>query len=849
MKLPSLQRIALFIMFDEMERDLVNIALAASQEDKNNVLTVDEKKKAHGRAKNLNYEDETLPVDSLIHYLDLGDKINIAMRLKKAMPDAHSKYLNGKVRALEAAIPIRNSVMHGRPLTVAEYSQGFALASDLARSPHYWPSLSRSLRQYNANPESIRTRSIEILETSELGETLNNLPIPDYDDTGFLPRQKLEAELRKKILSRHPVVTVLGDGGNGKTALTLQTLYGLIYDPGHDFDAIIWVSAKSSTLTPNEIKRIEGAITTSSGIFSKAAETFDNNVVNPLESVRNLLEKNKILLVIDNLETVLDQSIRDFVSDVPGESKILFTSRIPIGSDTTISVEGFSDKDAVTYLRRVIEAYAVESLRKFGDEKLQYFARRLGGKPLLLKWLALSVRAGADPNAIVSHPKDALKFCLENVFDSLDRTTADVLSVIAQLPRAVSLEVLRYVSNIDILVLERSISILLQYTIVQTRDSSSETVYELKPFARAYVSKIMNLKPDDVQGVLSRYRSLEGVVQDETGAANQNKYDMKVYTVRNTSEALCVRSLRMAIAHALNGRYENALGIIENAKIANPGYFELYRVEAFIQFTSGDHISANDSYGRAIDLAPDVPQLRLFYAGFLTRAYQEYEKAIAEIEEALKIDTQSPDLKIEMSRLKMFKLDFSGALDTIRSIVLPDGQLRKRDVKIVDIQFNIHKRHVEFLLSRGGIDSQIESAIQDWSEFHETVDPRLIDTKYVDKMKIFLSRINPPTGRYAEYDWTRLKAALEENISVLNLNQTSSLAFRDGEVGIKGKIKPQGLRTDFGFLVTRDGSEIFIHQSSCAPSCWEGIREGRECYFTTTMDESGRLKVANARLT
>lgn len=75
---------------------------------------------------------------------------------------------------------------------------------------------------------------------------LNNLPRVEYDDTGFVPRPKLEADLKKKILGRHPVVTVLGEGGNGKSALTLQTAYRLLNSDDHNFDAIIWVTAKAS---------------------------------------------------------------------------------------------------------------------------------------------------------------------------------------------------------------------------------------------------------------------------------------------------------------------------------------------------------------------------------------------------------------------------------------------------------------------------------------------------------------------------------------------------------------------------------------------------------------------------
>jgi LuxR family transcriptional regulator, glucitol operon activator len=91
----------------------------------------------------------------------------------------------------------------------------------------------------NKDFTSVVSRPITTIEHDGITAVLNNLPRVHYDDTGFMPRPRLEAELKKKILGRHPVVTVLGDGGNGKTALMLQIAYHLVYSQDHEFDAII----------------------------------------------------------------------------------------------------------------------------------------------------------------------------------------------------------------------------------------------------------------------------------------------------------------------------------------------------------------------------------------------------------------------------------------------------------------------------------------------------------------------------------------------------------------------------------------------------------------------------------
>src|SRR5262249_19256358 len=161
------------------------------------------------------------------------------------------------------------------------------------------------------DPDSISSKAITLLEDERPPTVLHNLPKVDYDDTGFVPRPDLEADLRKKILGRNPVTTVLGDGGNGKSALMLQTAYELVYNQDRNFDDIIWVSAKSSMLTVNEIQRIEKAIT-SIDLFESIAE-WEPGRGDPISRVKRLLAGNKILLIIDNLETVLDNVIRELV--------------------------------------------------------------------------------------------------------------------------------------------------------------------------------------------------------------------------------------------------------------------------------------------------------------------------------------------------------------------------------------------------------------------------------------------------------------------------------------------------------------------------------------------------------
>jgi hypothetical protein len=343
--LASYQKIALFILFDSLERDLVNAIRHFAGDDIN--LSPAEREKAQ---KNLKSRSETRldpddPFDQL-YSLDLAEKFQVLLRHKDKM-DANSKaYYTSLNGHLTSSISVRNAVMHGRPLTVNEYSVGFAFAQTLLSARSRWPELARTYFQYSKSPEILVSQSIQFLDEEFYETALSNLPSPDYDDTGFLPRPKLERELKQKLLGRHPVITVLGDGGNGKTALVLQTLYGFLDSQDHQFDAILWFSAKTSMLGPKGIEQIEGAVSNALQIVEQAAD-FQRGPGTPMERLRDLLTDNKILLAIDNLETVTGTELEDMAADVPGQSKILFTSRVPVGGDLPVNVGEFEPAEAI----------------------------------------------------------------------------------------------------------------------------------------------------------------------------------------------------------------------------------------------------------------------------------------------------------------------------------------------------------------------------------------------------------------------------------------------------------------------------------------------------------------------
>lgn len=152
----SYQRIALFVVFDSIERDLITNIRQLVPRSSGQLLTEDEAKRAQDRIRRRgrdNLYDMRDPFD-LLHGLDLGDKYDILMRSKAVLASGDAAYFSKLKTRFDRAAAVRADVMHGRPLTVGDYSFGFAFANELLKTPRYWLELSAHSRRSTRNPNT-----------------------------------------------------------------------------------------------------------------------------------------------------------------------------------------------------------------------------------------------------------------------------------------------------------------------------------------------------------------------------------------------------------------------------------------------------------------------------------------------------------------------------------------------------------------------------------------------------------------------------------------------------------------------------------------------------------------------
>jgi hypothetical protein len=162
-----------------------------------------------------------------------------------------------------------------------------------------------------------------------LGNCFSNLP-PRHPD--YVPRSAPEKLLAEILLNdRHPVVTVSGQGGIGKTSLALAVLHDI--SSASRFAIILWFSARDIDLLPQGAKPVQPQVLTLRDMADQFASLVPKagdgkNLDYFRESLRQH-EHGPVLFVFDNFETVRNpgEAFGELDNNIRPPNKILITTR------------------------------------------------------------------------------------------------------------------------------------------------------------------------------------------------------------------------------------------------------------------------------------------------------------------------------------------------------------------------------------------------------------------------------------------------------------------------------------------------------------------------------------------
>lgn len=415
----STQRLTCFALISAMEADMrIAMQVAAGDVPPESALPADRVAGAQDRrAKAKLRPARTL--SGVLDYLDFGHIYEALRAARTNLPPDTDNALDAIRQHVSKLIEIRNRVAHTRPMELDDTSILLDVAATiLGKDPTHWLELDSTVQHLKADPSYVLGLTISLPKDDPRGPE-HNLPIPDFDETGFLGRKKELLTIKRRILGAYPVVSILGDGGVGKTAIALKAAYDILTDPSCPFEAIVWVTAKSTILTPHEIQRVSGAIESSLGLFAAATRELGSEPDDPVEELYAYLGTFKILLILDNLETVLDAALRNFLVELPVGSKVLLTSRIAVGVENPVPLEPLTHDESKALLKTLGRSRNVQFIERLDQATTDRYVERMAGHPAYIKWFVSGIQAGSRPEDLINNNGLLLEFCMSNVYKHL----------------------------------------------------------------------------------------------------------------------------------------------------------------------------------------------------------------------------------------------------------------------------------------------------------------------------------------------------------------------------------------------------------------------------------------------
>jgi hypothetical protein len=333
------------------------------------------------------------------------------------------KILRGKLVGIEAGTLKESSDVKQSADTV---KQGAELVGIKAREVTSGANVTQEVGTVDGNTIGIKVDQVENIQTGqrvekvEAGGAVVGVAIGDHVQIGgeqhfhYPPAPNAASVLaqlppktyhrfvgrfdeRDKVMNclRDPLmrgIAIVGLGGMGKTALAIDVAEQCSNEKS--FDAIVWTSAKTECFVGENIANTNVFAYTFDELLNEIGRQCERTDILQMpsnqkqEAIKRLLANRRVLIVLDNLETVKEsEKIVTDVFSILGQGKLLLTSRHHIRHEQmfTLDLGGFSVEDGVAFLREDGKVRGIETVKQAERPVLAEIHQVTGGSPLAMK--------------------------------------------------------------------------------------------------------------------------------------------------------------------------------------------------------------------------------------------------------------------------------------------------------------------------------------------------------------------------------------------------------------------------------------------------------------------------------
>ena len=450
----------------------------------------------------------------------------------------------------------------------------------------------------------------------------------------------------------HRVITIAGAGGVGKSALTLKIVNDIIRDSLVEYDFIVWVSAKENKLSylgiedlEPTLKNYDELLDTILNVVGFDADSYGDDDNKKESDINDLFDAcNRVLLIIDNLETITDERIINFILDSHPNVNFIITSRRGLGQvERRYDLKELKEKDAIHLFRIICKEKGLQELQIADESLIRSYVKKVYCYPLAIKWVLGQAALGKDIMCVIDgineQSSDISKFCFEQVFSDLSIEAKSILYALCLDNDAVPKGVLKYISNLDDISFEDCIhdllivSLILPEQKVNKQNGEINSYYSLLPLTRGYVKVELDKNKDIKSQLQERMVTVETTLEEAERAKVQYRFSLSNFGATTEEEKIASMLAQTAYQKYQAGSYLDAVETFKKAVDIAPRFASIYRNWAIIESMESHWAEADALMEKASKLNKDDTQIWLVWGNIkrksdkIKEAYNYYEKA------------------------------------------------------------------------------------------------------------------------------------------------------------------------------------------------------------------------------